>query len=113
MNFSNNLRNLRDQQDVTQEQLADYLQVSRATIAGYETKHHQPDYEKLEKIAQFFGVSIDFLITGTQAEVKGLPNESALDCEVLLTYRSLALQSKKDALKYLQLLQLRDEKMQK
>ena len=47
MNFGNNLKDLRETRNVTQGQLAEYLQVSRPTIAGYETKSRQPDFEKL------------------------------------------------------------------
>lgn len=50
MNFGNNLKDLRETWNITQGQLAEYLQVSRPTIAGYETKSRQPDFEKLEKI---------------------------------------------------------------
>ena len=46
MNFGNNLKDLRETRNVTQGQLAEYLQVSRPTIAGYETKSRQPDFEK-------------------------------------------------------------------
>lgn len=64
MNFSNNLRALREGKNVTQKQLANYLCLSRSTIAGYETKSHQPDFVTLEKLAIYFDVSIDFLIHG-------------------------------------------------
>lgn len=66
MNFSNNLRTLRREKKVTQKQLAAHLCLSRSTIAGYETKSHQPDFATLEKLANFFEVSIDYLIIGNQ-----------------------------------------------
>lgn len=44
MGFSKRLKLLRKNADVTQDELAQYLQVSRSTIAGYETKNRQPDY---------------------------------------------------------------------
>ncbi len=47
MGFSKRLKLLRKNADVTQDELAQYLQVSRSTIAGYETKNRQPDYDKL------------------------------------------------------------------
>ena len=66
MNFSNNLRILRREKNITQKQLASYLCLSRSTIAGYETKSHQPDFATLEKLATYFEVSIDYLITGEE-----------------------------------------------
>jgi len=115
--FGDTLKNLRELNHVTQQDLANRLGVSRATIAGYETKNHQPDYEKLEKIARFFHVSIDYLLTGEDAfRIENTPkhtiNERLLDAEVLNLYKTLNIASKEDALKYLKLLQV-FEKQQK
>ena len=43
MNFANNLKQLRQGRHMTQEALARYLNVTRPTIAGYETKNKQPE----------------------------------------------------------------------
>jgi len=109
MNFANNLKNLRESNNITQEQLAEYLKVSRPTVAGYETKSRQPDYERLEKIAEYFNVSIDYLITGYEQKNKEILKENILDQEVLRSYRTLTIESKQDVLNYIQLLKLRDE----
>ena len=113
MKFSNTLKDLREIKQVTQGQLAEYLKVSRPTVAGYETKNHQPDFEKLEKMARYFDVSIDYLVTGSDSGAKKITtpliNEKALDNEFLITYRSLSVESKQDALKYVKLLQLKDK----
>ena len=114
MNFGDNLKDLREARHITQSQLAEYLQVSRPTIAGYETKNRQPDFEKLEKIADFFQVSIDFLISGTESanielHVNKQIDENELDRDVIMAYRNLSLESKQDTLKYVELLRLRDD----
>lgn len=54
MNFGDNLKDLRETQNITQSQLAEYLQVSRPTIAGYETKNRQPDFENSKKLQTSF-----------------------------------------------------------
>ena len=113
MNFANTLKNLREVNHVTQEQLADYLKVSRPTIAGYETKSRQPDFERLVKIAEYFEVSIDYLMRGYKPEDEVPVKESILNQEAMISYRKLSLASKQDALKYIRLLQLRDEKTKK
>lgn len=41
------------------------MEISRSTIAGYETERKEPDYETLKKIADFFNVSIDYLLGRT------------------------------------------------
>lgn len=64
MSFANQLKLLREANQVTQQELADYLNVSRTTIGGYETKSKEPNYDILEKIAGYFHVSIDYLISG-------------------------------------------------
>lgn len=46
--------------------LADYLNVTRPTIAGYETKGKEPDYHTLSMIASYFNVSIDYLLSGRE-----------------------------------------------
>lgn len=96
MNFANNMKNLREEQNITQEQLADYLKVSRSTIAGYETKSRQPDFEKLEKISEFLHVSIDYLLTGKECKIAIINpqmaySEKFLNREVLGGYQKLSL----------------------
>lgn len=113
MTFATNLKNLREQNNITQEQLAEYLQVSRATVAGYETKNHQPDFERLVKIAQYFEVSTGYLLFGSQASTLDTPNENALDAEVFSIYRCLNMDSKKEVLRYMHLLKLWEEKTKK
>lgn len=64
MSFATQLKKLRTVHNVTQQELADYLKVTRPTIAGYETKGNEPDYHTLLLIASYFHVSIDYLLTG-------------------------------------------------
>lgn len=115
MGFSERLKQLRKNADITQDQLAQYLQVSRSTIAGYETKNRQPDYDKLYMIAQFFHVTTDYLVSG-----KDLPpaetvtaaaniSERMLQYQLHSIYASLSIESKQDLLEYAKLLALRDQ----
>ncbi len=62
MSFGHTLKFLRTENNITQQDLADYLKVSRPTIAGYETKGKEPDFNTLVRIADFFHISVDFLI---------------------------------------------------
>ncbi len=114
MKFGETLKNLRDIKGITQENLGVFLGVSRATIAGYETKNHQPDYEKLEKLANYFDVSIDYLLTGQESlhverMRRPIINEKVLDTEVIKVYKELPAEAKQDVLKYLKLLQLSEK----
>lgn len=62
MSFGEILKQLRTDNNVTQQELADYIGVGRPSIAGYETKKKHPDYDKLKLIADFFDVSTDYLL---------------------------------------------------
>lgn len=64
-NFSNRLKELRESFGYTQSDLAEKLNVSRSTIAGYETKGKEPDYIKLKELSNIFNVSIDYLLGKT------------------------------------------------
>jgi transcriptional regulator with XRE-family HTH domain len=44
--------------------LADYLKVNRNAISRYESGDREPDIDTLVKIANYFKVSIDYLVTG-------------------------------------------------
>jgi repressor LexA len=59
------IKTLRLQKGLTQEEMAAMLKVSRATYTRYETGHRMPDYATIQKIAQFFRVSMDFLCGDT------------------------------------------------
>ncbi|MBT8196197.1 MAG: helix-turn-helix domain-containing protein [Bacteroidia bacterium] len=60
--LSSNLKNLRKQKGLTQEELAKELQIKRSLIGSYEEGRAEPKLETLQKIANFFEVSIDGLI---------------------------------------------------
>jgi len=60
--FSQVIKQLRNEKELTQQELADYLNVAKSTISMYENGKREPDFEKLEEIADFFNVNVDFLL---------------------------------------------------
>lgn len=58
------IRELRKKANMTMKELGAQLGVAESTISQYETGKRQPDYETLLRIGKFFGVSVDYLITG-------------------------------------------------
>lgn len=60
--FAENLKILRERKQLTQQQLADKLDISRSTVGMYENGSREPDFETLELIADFFNVNMDRLI---------------------------------------------------
>lgn len=59
---------LRNQKDMTQEGLAEYLDVSRQSVSKWELNKTLPDVDKLIQLSELYGVSIDYLVKGTVSE---------------------------------------------
>lgn len=62
-NFSNNLYTLRKQVGISQEELAERMNVSRQAISKWERGEACPDMDNLIAIAELFNVSLDTLVT--------------------------------------------------
>lgn len=60
--FAQKLAQARKDSGYSQRQVADILEISKSTIASYETGRTQPDIETLGRLADFYEVSIDWLI---------------------------------------------------
>lgn len=65
MKFANRLKQLREDENLSREELAKKLNVSYSTIAKYETGARFPDQDMLEKIADIFDTTLDFLLGRT------------------------------------------------
>ena len=65
-NFQNIFKRLRSSSGLTQVEMAKKLGISRSTIGMYETGAREPDFETLEKIADFFNVDTDYLLGRTE-----------------------------------------------
>lgn len=66
MEFNEKIQQLRKSKGLTQEELADYLYVSRTAISKWESGRGYPNIESLRAIAKFFSVSIDDLLSGEE-----------------------------------------------
>ncbi|MFC0905859.1 helix-turn-helix domain-containing protein [Clostridium sp. MT-14] len=65
MSVSINLKKLRIEKGLTQEELSKNLNINRATYAHYETGRREPDIETLRLLAKYFNVSVDYLLDTT------------------------------------------------
>lgn len=61
MNIEKKLKELRKSNNLTQEELAKKLNISRVNYTRYETGKVRPDYETIIKIADFYDISLDEL----------------------------------------------------
>lgn len=68
MAISDKIQELRKQNGMSQEQLAEKMGVSRQAVSKWESGICAPDIEKIIALSGLFGVSIDYLIKGEEAE---------------------------------------------
>lgn len=66
MDFKARLKELRKSKKLYQEDVASKLGIARTTYASYEQGSREPDHEMLVKLADFFNVSIDYLLRGEE-----------------------------------------------
>lgn len=62
--FGERLSKLRTEKKMSQAELSARLNIAKSTLAMYETDKREPSFETLERIADFFDVKTDYLITG-------------------------------------------------
>lgn len=62
MTFAQRLRDLRARENLTQQELADNTNIARSTLAMYEYGKRRPDFEILDKLADYFDVSFDYIL---------------------------------------------------
>lgn len=72
MRISEKLINLRKDNNLTQEEFAEILHVSRQTVSNWETKKFYPDIETLVLISNTFNISLDVLLKDDQEMIKKL-----------------------------------------
>jgi transcriptional regulator with XRE-family HTH domain len=91
--FSRRFKQLRDEKGWTQEVAAEKLGVSRPTIAGYESeiKSRIPRKDTLQKIAEAFDVTIDYLLGNTNVTKR----DDSVIRESMEAYQKLSVEKKK------------------
>ncbi len=63
MSFADNLMELRKLNNLSQEDIAEKIGISRQTLSKYETGESLPDIERCKMLADLFGVTMDDLIS--------------------------------------------------
>lgn len=110
------MKELRKEKQITQAELAKALNIAPSTIGMYEQGRREPDYKTLERIADFFHVSTDFLIGREDSPMEsmkrillapsdGKPNTTK---EMLDDYASLSADGKEKARSYIKYLARED-----
>lgn len=84
MKFSNKLRNLIEERNLTQKKVANDLNIAPSTMGGYVQGSSEPDFETLKRIAEYFNVSADYLLS-----MKSINCSSSSEDELIRFFRSL------------------------
>ena len=72
--FSENLRKLRHKSGKTQKDVADYLKITDRGYRGYELGTREPDVEKINSLANYFDVPVDYLLgNGIYGQLQSVP----------------------------------------
>ncbi len=103
--FAKRLFDELDFQNKTQKQLADFLETKSSTVHGWSIRNSIPAADTALKVAQFLGVSLEYLLTGQKEEEApkppsiplppGLSKEDLKDIQYFIeVYPSLSLSEK-------------------
>ncbi|WP_340011753.1 helix-turn-helix transcriptional regulator [Paenibacillus sp. FSL H7-0690] len=79
--FKHRLKELRKQKNLSQDQLSGALDIPSSSLRRYETRGELPKRERLELIADFFSVSIDYLLgrTDNPEQILSEPSRVLID----------------------------------
>ena len=102
MEFNNRLYELRKRKGLSQEELANKLNVSRQTVSKWELGDTTPDMEKLVAISDLFEVTLDELVTGKVIESHSDSKETSEVLQVV-EEKVLTEENKKKAKKWLKI----------
>lgn len=72
------LSELRKEKGVKQDEIAELLNVKRATVANYETGKRAPDYETIIKLADYYSVSCDYILRGVTSKFANIHSTTGL-----------------------------------
>ncbi len=75
----NRIKELREEAKISQAELASMLGVTQQALSNYENGLREPDLDTINKIANYFGVSIDYLLCRTNVRNSDIIEEAIKD----------------------------------
>ncbi len=84
MSLGMNLRRLLEENGMTQKELARHMNIAPSTMGCYVQNSREPDYDTLKRIADFFAVSVDYLLDHHTSDIR-----SDDENDLLRIYRSM------------------------
>ncbi len=83
MNFGEKLFELRKAKNLSQEEVAEKLNVTRQTVSKWETNQSTPDFDKIVPLCELFEIGTEELLTGKKPEEKKVFDEAKEEEKVL------------------------------
>lgn len=84
MKFCDKLRGLIEERNITQKQVANDLNIAPSTMGGYVQGSSEPDFDTLKRLAEYFNVSADYLLS-----IKSEKCNAELEEELLRVFRAM------------------------
>lgn len=75
MNINDRIKELRTQRNITQGQLGEVLGIGQKAVSLIEKGINKPSVQQVETLSRYFGVSIDYLVTGVDLKVTPIESE--------------------------------------
>lgn len=105
--LSDILKQLREQHELSQAKLAERLHIPKGTYVTYEYGTREPNIEMINKLADFYGVTTDYLLGRETGEPDTLDtlaaefNMSSLEKKIVDNYLSLPKSMRGDLMEFL------------
>ena len=107
------IKELRKQQNITQQQLSNYLGITQATLSGWENEKFEIDNNSLMKCADYFNVSLDYLLGRTEEKNTDEKDDITFDDFTFAMYDEAQHLTEEDKQALLQMARLLKSKTEK
>lgn len=81
--FGDRFKSLRTEKNMTQQQLADLFFTKKSSISRYENNIQLPEIDTLQKFADFFDVSVDYLLCRSNDKNSNMPSDAYVPKKIL------------------------------
>lgn len=98
--FGQRLKQLREEKELSQQELAKLFSLSQSTIAYYELDKKQPSQKTLQRLAEFFGCTVDYILGRTDIRNPDQPDEDII--AFLRAAEGLTEDEKREVLAYIE-----------
>lgn len=90
-NFPTRLKQLRTEKELSQKELGEMVSLDKSTICLYESGGRRPNFKVMERLADYFDVSLDYLVGRNYETAKG---KTTLDIEELFKMAKIMYQGR-------------------